>query len=166
MALNKNNLKISEFVNYISNINEIQHILNKNICVIDSAILIKLLNILSSLSTEVNNNVPLSNIINALCEIFNDGVLEVTEIPLLIKVLHDNISIQNITNINSYDFSLLIKLLIIILMELEILKINSNDIVIITSLIDISLELLNIQIYLPNKTLIKKYCCFLCFQKK
>jgi hypothetical protein len=152
------NNEVSQIISLISKIDEVQKLLDKNLCSISKDNLIKLLNVLSSLSVETKNVIPLNNIINSLNDIFKDGKLEVHEIPLLIKVLNENILKQNITNIDSDDVSLLIKLLIIILVELNILKLNSTDIKVINALIDTSLELLNIQIVLPTKEQLNK--CF------
>ena len=148
--------EVSQISNLISNIEEVDKLLNKNLCSIPKDQLVKLLKVLSALSVETNNVAPLNNIINSLTEIFNDGKLEIYEIPLLIKVLNENVLNQNITNIKSADFSLLLKLLIIILVELNLLKVNSTDIKIINALIDTSLELLNIQIQIPNKEQLSK----------
>ena len=148
--------EVSQISNLISNIEEVDKLLNKNLCSIPKDQLVKLLKVLSALSVETNNVVPLNNIINSLTEIFNDGKLEIYEIPLLIKVLNENVLNQNITNIKSADFSLLLKLLIIILVELNLLKVNSTDIKIINALIDTSLELLNIQIKIPSKEQVSK----------
>ena len=157
---NSNQLsEVSQISNLISNIEEVEKLLTKNLCSIPKDQLVKLLKVLSSLSVETNNVTPLNNIINFLTEIFKDGKLEIYEIPLLIKVLNENLlnqNITNITNIKSADFSLLLKLLIIILVELNLLKVNSTDIKIINALIDTSLELLNIQIKIPNKEQLSK----------
>lgn len=154
---NSNQLsEVSQISNLISNIEEVDKLLNKNLCSIPKDQLVKLLKVLSSLSVETNNVTPLNNIINSLTEIFKDGKLEIYEIPLLIKVLNENLLNQNITNIKPADFSLLLKLLIIILVELNLLKVNSTDIKIINALIDTSLELLNIQIKIPNKEQLSK----------
>ena len=145
----------SEIIVLISKIDEVEKLLHKNCCSIPKDKLIKLIKVLSALSIKTKNNIPLNNIINSLIDIFEDGKLEVHEIPLLIKILNENILKQNITNISSEDFSLFLKLLIIILVELNIIKLNSTDIKIINVLIDTSLELLNINI----KVNLKK-CCF------
>jgi hypothetical protein len=145
----------SEIIVLISKIDEVEKLLYKNCCSIPKDKLIKLIKVLLALSIETKNNIPLNNIINSLIDIFEDGKLEVYEIPLLIKILNENILKQNITNISSEDFSLFLKLLIIILVELNIIKLNSTDIKIINVLIDTSLELLNINI----KVNLKK-CCF------
>jgi hypothetical protein len=147
----------SQIIKLISNIDEVQNLLVKNLCTIPKDQLVKLLKVLSVLSTETQNVIPLNNILNCLNEVFKDGKLEIHEIPLLIKVLNENVIKQNITNISSTDFSLLLKLLIIILVELNILKVNSTDLKIINALIDTSLELLNIQINIPTIKLNK--CC-------
>ena len=151
--------QIPNILSLISNIDEVEKLLCKNLCSIPKDQVVKLLKVLSVLSVETSNVIPLNNIINSLNEIFKDGKLEVHEIPLLIKVLNENVLKQNITNITSADFSLLLKLLIIILVELNVIKLNSSDIKIINTLIDISLELLNIQIHIPSKKDFTK-CCF------
>lgn len=153
----KNN-EVSQIVTMISNINEVQTLLNKNCCTIPEDQLNKLLKVLSSLSVETKNIVPLNNILKCLSDVFEDGKLEIHEIPILIKVLNENVLKQNISSITSADFSLLLKLLIIILIELNILKLNSSDVQMINALIDTSLELLNIQINLPTKEQIRKCC--------
>lgn len=152
----KNN-DINQIIILISSIDEVEKLLNKNMCIIPKDHLVKLLKVLLVLSNETKNNIPLNNILNSINEIFKDGKLEIHEIPLLIKVLNKNMFSQNISNINSKDFTLLLKLLIIILVELNILKLNSVNINIINALIDTSLELLDIQIYLPNTKTCK--CC-------
>lgn len=152
------NCGASEIITFISKIDKVEELLNKNCFSIPKDQLEELLKILLTLSTETKNVVPLNNIINCINDIFEDGKLEVHEIPLLIKVLHDNALNKNITDISSADFSLLLKLLIIILVELNIIKLNSNDIKIINALIDTSLELLNIQIHIPSKENLTKCC--------
>ena len=147
---------MSTIITFISNIDQVEKLLAKNLCTIPKDQLKKLLKVINELSNETNGTIPLNNIINSINDIFKDGKLEVHEIPLLIKVLNENIFSQHITNIDSSDFSLLLKLLIIILVELNIIKLNSCDIKIINLLIDSSLDLLNIQIKLPKK-------CFPCF---
>ena len=150
--------EVLQVVSFISKIEEVEKLLDKNICSVSKEQLVKLLKIISLLSVETKNVIPLNNIINSISDIFKDGKLEVYEIPLLIKVLNENILKQNISNISSADISLLIKLLIIILVELNILKLSSSDVKIINILIDTSLELLNIQVVLPTKEQLNK--CF------
>jgi len=149
---------VSQIITLILKIDEVEKLLSKNLCSIPKDQLVKLLKVLSVLSTETKNVVPLNNIINCINDVFKDGILEIYEIPLLIKVLNENVLQQKIISISSADFSLLLKILILILVELDIIKLNSTDIKIINALIDTSLELLNIQI--PNKEQITK--CFLC----
>lgn len=149
---------ISQIINLISNIDAVQKILHKNLCCIQKDQLIRLLKVLSALTVETKDNTPLNNILNSINEIFKDGKLEIHEIPLLIKVLNENVSKQKISNITYADFSLLLKLLIIILVELNILKLGVNDIKIINALIDASLELLNIQMYIPTKKQLFSCC--------
>jgi hypothetical protein len=150
-----------QIVNLISNIEQVQKILDKNIFSIQKEQLTKLLKILTNLSNETKNESSINNIINVLNDIFKDGKIEIYEIPLLIKILNENIFKLNISNINSNDLSLLLKLLIIIFVELNILKLNTNDVKVINTLIDTSLELLNIQIHIPNKKDLNK-CCLFC----
>jgi hypothetical protein len=157
-ALTNKNDNVSEIIKLITNIDKVQQLLTKNLCTIPKDQLVKLLKVLSALSNETQNVAPLNNILNCLNEVFKDGKLEIHEIPLLIKVLNDNVLKQNITNISSSDFSLLLKLLIIVLVELNIIKVNSTDLKIINALIDTSLELLNIQIHIPTKAELSK--CF------
>jgi hypothetical protein len=160
IKLKNNNSQINQIIDLLSNYDEIEILLTKNILTIPKDKLPKLLKVLSVLSQETNNVAPLNNIINVLNEIFKDSKLEIYEIPLLVKVVSENVSKENIANISSTDFSLLLKLLIVILIELKILKLNSTDVKIINTLIDTSLDLLNIQ--LPNKENVKKYCSLLC----
>ena len=157
LLLKKNN-DSSQIVTLISKIDEVEKLLAKNLFSIPKDQLVKLLKVLTVLSNETNGVVPLNNIINSLNDIFNDGKLEVHEIPLLIKVLNENIMKQNVNNISSADFSFLIKLLIVILVELNVLKLNDTDIKIINALIDTSLELLNIQMHIPSQKELKKCC--------
>jgi hypothetical protein len=154
------NYNILQIVDLISNIEQVQNLLDKNICSIQKDQLTKLLKILLILSNETKNETPINNIINVLNDVFKDGKIEIYEIPLLIKILNENIFKLNISNISSNDLSLLLKLLIIIFVELNILKLNSNDIKIINIIIDTSLELLNIQIHIPNKKDLNKCCLF------
>ena len=152
--------EVSTIITLISQIDQVEKLLAKNVCTIPKDQLIKLLKIINILSNETNGVIPLNNIIKSINDIFIDGKLEVHEIPLLIKVLNENVLTQHITNIDSSDFSLLLKLLIIILVELNILKLNSTDIKIINVLIDTSLELLNIQIKFSKIKLKKCLSCF------
>ena len=161
-ALITKNEQASQIFKLIANIDEVQKLLSKNLCTIPKDQLVKLLKVLSALSGETKNVVPLNNILNCVNEVFKDGRLEIHEIPLLIKVLNENVLKQNITNISSSDFSLLLKLLIIVLVELNILKVNSTDLKIINALIDTSLELLNIQIHIPTKAELSKCCPWKC----
>ena len=153
---------ISQIITLILKIDEVEKLLSKNLCSIQKDQLVKLLKVLNVLSNETNNVIPLNNIINCINDVFKDGVLEIYEIPLLIKVLNENVLQQKIISISSVDFSLLLKILILILVELNIIKLNSTDIKIINALIDTSLELLNIQI--PNQEQITK--CFFCKNTK
>jgi hypothetical protein len=147
---------ITQIITLLSNIEEVQNILNKNLFIIQKDQLTKLIKVLSSLLLETKENTSFHNIFNTITEIFKDGKIEIHEIPLLIKILSENISIKNI---NSNDLSLLIKFIIIILVQLDIIKLNTTDINIINTLIDTSLELLNIQFNIPLvKEKINKCC--------
>ena len=148
--------EVSVIFSLISDIDQVEKLLTKNICSIPKNQLHKLLNIMSLLSNELNGQIPLKNIIQSIYLVFQDGKLEVHEIPVLIKVLNNNISSQNI-RIQSSEFSLLLKLFIFILMELNLLHINSPDLKKILLLIDSSLELLNIYPNIHFKP--KWFCC-------
>jgi hypothetical protein len=152
------NNETSKIITLISKIDEVEKILNKNFYFISKDKLVQLLKVLSALSVETSNVIPLNNIINSLYDIFKDGKLEIHEIPLLIRILYEIVLKQNITNISFANFSLLLKLLIIILVELDIIKLNSSDVKIINALIDTSLELLSIQIYIPTKENLTMCC--------
>ena len=147
-----------EVIRFILNIEEVQRLLDKNVCTIPKEQLTKLLKVISALSVETQKVIPLNTIIDCVGDVFKDGKLEMHEIPLLIKMLSENVSKQNISNINVSDFSLLLKLLIIVLLELNILKVNSTDLTIINALIDTSLELLSI----PVKVKLNKCFVFRC----
>ena len=160
ISTNTINDKISQIINLISKADQVEEILSKNFYSIQKDQLVKLLKVLNVLSIENKNNIPFNNIINALHEIFMDGKIEIHEIPLLIKVLNENILKQNIKNISSDNISLLLKLIIIILVELEIIKLDSTNIKVLNTIIDTSLELLNIHIKLPSqKQLCKFFTC-------
>ena len=149
---------ITQIITLLSNIEEIQKILNKNLFIIQKDQLNKIIKVFSAL-LENKENAEFHNILNVITEIFKDGKIEIHEIPLLIKVLSENISIKNITNINTNDLSLLIKFIIIILVQLDIIKLNTTDINIINTLIDTSLELLNIQFNIPLVKEKMNKCC-------
>jgi len=149
---------ITQIITLLSNIEEVQNILNKNLFIIQKDQLNKIIKVFLAL-LENKENVEFNNILNVITEIFKDGKIEIHEIPLLIKVLSENISIKNITNVNTNDLSLLIKFIIIILVQLDIIKLNTTDINIINTLIDTSLELLNIQFNIPLVKEKMNKCC-------
>jgi hypothetical protein len=85
--------------------------------------------ILNILSVNDDNTSILSEIIETLTEIMEDGKIKLNEIIKLVNVIVKNI--KNVKNINitefsNEDFAVLVKLLIIILYETESIDINTE----------------------------------------
>jgi hypothetical protein len=147
-------LSTDELFVLITNIPKIEKLIQKYSISLPSKTLERIVNILKVLE----QNKSLKPIIEVITNVFADGKLEPHEIPLLVKVLAENIlSIKSI-KISSDDLSAVLKLIILILVEFKVLKINKSDLQMINKVIDYSLDLLHFNIKISKN-------CFSCFRK-
>ena len=116
-------------------------------------------NILTYLNTKSSTTRPIEIIVNELETIFSDNKVEIYEIPKLINLIHDSLYKINITNINSEDISLLIKILINLLTKTNMIKLSDKEMELTNQIIDSSLTLLTKSIEITNNK-INKCVCF------
>lgn len=124
----------------------------------------KIINILKYLAsnTSDSSNIPLNTIINEILIIFQDGKLDIHDIPIIIKILNEclskNIKQGIISGLNVNNFGILIKIIIVGLIQTNVININGNDEDTILKLIDLSILLLNTVLELDD---VKTKCkCF------
>jgi hypothetical protein len=142
--------------------NYIQNLLKKVTINIDTSTNVKVGNIITFLITNINGVLPLHNILKNLQEVFSDGVLDLYDVPTLVKIitelLNSNINSELLRNIKISDVGLVLKLLIFILVEFKIIQSDKLDDKTIFKILDSSLELLETSLKLSN---IKFKCsCF------
>jgi hypothetical protein len=142
--------------------NYIQNLLKKVTINIDTSTNVKVGNVITFLITNINGVLPLHNILKNLQEVFSDGVLDLYDVPTLVKIitelLNSNINSELLRNIKISDVGLVLKLLIFILVEFKIIQSDKLDDKTIFKIIDSSLELLETSLKLSN---IKFKCsCF------
>jgi hypothetical protein len=134
--------------------NYIQTLLKKVTINIDTSTNVKVGNIISFLITNINGVLPLHNILKNLQEVFSDGVLDLYDVPTLVKIitelLNSNINSELLRNIKVSDVGLVLKLLIFILVEFKIIQSDKLDDKTIFKILDSSLELLETSLKLSN----------------
>jgi hypothetical protein len=148
--------------NILKNNNYIQDLIKKVAVNIDTSTNVKIGNIITFLNTNIKGVLPLHNILNNLQEVFADGVLDLYDVPTIVKIitelLNSNINSELLRNIKVSDVGLVLKLLIFILLEVKVINIDKLDDKTIFKIIDSSLELLETSLKLSN---IKVNCsCF------
>ena len=149
---------LNDLLHLLVNKDKLIELLNKFNLNIPENVFNEILNVLTYLGNETNNQ-PITIILDELQNVLEDGKLEIYEIPQLINVITENIPKLNIKKFNSKNLSTLIKVLIIILINAKVIKINSEDFQLISKVIDSSLVLLN------TTAVISKFDCpwFNCF---
>lgn len=157
---------LTNFTDKISNIlknnNYIQDLIKKVTVNIDTSTNVKVGNIITFLNTNINGVLPLHNILNNLQEVFADGILDLYDVPTIVKIitelLNSNINSELLRNIKVTDIGLVLKLLIFILVEFKIIQGDKLDNKTIFKILDSSLELLETSLKLSN---VKLNCsCF------
>jgi hypothetical protein len=146
--------------NLLKDNNYIQNLLKKVSVNIDTSTNVKIGNIITFFITNVNGVLPLHNILKNLQEVFADGVLDLYDVPALVKIiteiLNSNINSELLRNIKVSDIGLVLKLLIFILVEFKIIQSDKLDDKTIFKILDSSLELLETSLKLSN---VKFNCC-------
>jgi len=146
--------------NVLKDNNYIQNLLKKVSVNIDTSTNVKIGNIITFFITNVNGVLPLHNILKNLQEVFADGVLDLYDVPALVKIiteiLNSNINSELLRNIKVSDIGLVLKLLIFILVEFKIIQRDKLDDKTIFKILDSSLELLETSLKLTN---VKFNCC-------
>jgi hypothetical protein len=148
--------------NILKDNNYIQDLIKKVTVNIDTATNVKIGNIITFLNTNINGVLPLHNILNNLQEVFADGVLDLYDVPTIVKIitelLNSNINSELLRNIKVSDVGIVLKLLIFILVEFKIIQSDKLDDKTIFKILDSSLELLETSLKLSN---VKLNCsCF------
>jgi hypothetical protein len=148
--------------NILKDNNYIQDLIKKVTVNIDTATNIKIGNIITFLNTNINGVLPLHNILNNLQEVFADGILDLYDVPTIVKIitelLNSNINSELLRNIKVSDVGIVLKLLIFILVEFKIIQSDKLDDKTIFKILDSSLELLETSLKLSN---VKLNCsCF------
>ena len=99
--------------------NYIQGLITKLSIVIDTATNAKIGNILTFLNTSVAGVLPLQSMLGNLQQVFEDGVLDLYDVPIIVKIITDllntNINAELLRNVKITDVGLVLKLLIYIL---------------------------------------------------
>ncbi len=146
--------------NLLKDNNYIQNLLKKVSVNIDTSTNVKIGNIITFFITNVNGVLPLHNILKNLQEVFADGVLDLYDVPALVKIiteiLNSNINSELLRNIQVSHIGLVLKLLIFILVEFKIIQSDKLDDKTIFKILDSSLELLETSLKLTN---VKFNCC-------
>jgi hypothetical protein len=140
--------------NLLKDNNYIQDLLKKVSVNIDTSTNVKIGNIITFFITNINGVLPLHNILKNLQEVFSDGVLDLYDVPALVKIiteiLNSNINSELLRNIKVSDIGLVLKLLIFILVEFKIIQSDKIDDKTIFKILDSSLELLETSLKLSN----------------
>ena len=134
--------------------NYIQGLITKLSIVIDTATNAKIGNILTFLNTSVAGVLPLQSMLGNLQQVFEDGVLDLYDVPIIVKIITDllntNINAELLRNVKITDVGLVLKLLIYILMEFKIIQTDKIDNKTIFKIIDSSLNLLETSLKVSN----------------
>jgi hypothetical protein len=138
--------------------NYIQSLITKLSITIDTTTNAKIGNILTFLNTSVAGVLPLHSMLDNLQQVFEDGVLDLYDVPIIVKIITDllntNINAELLRNVKITDVGLVLKLLIYILIEFKIIqtdKIDNKTIFkSIFKIIDSSLNLLETSLKVSN----------------
>ena len=111
--------------------NYIQGLITKLSINIDTATNAKIGNILTFLNTSVAGVLPLHSMLGNLQQVFEDGVLDLYDVPIIVKIITDllntNINAELLRNVKITDVGLVLKLLIYILIEFKIIQTDKID---------------------------------------
>ena len=160
----ENIVKIPEkvlLVNHVNKIgsllmdnNYIQSLITKLSITIDTTTNAKIGNILTFLNTSIAGVLPLHSMLVNLQQVFEDGVLDLYDVPIIVKIITDllntNINAELLRNIKITDVGLVLKLLIYILIEFKIIQTDKIDNKTIFKIIDSSLNLLETSLKVSN----------------
>ncbi len=134
--------------------NYIQDLIKKLSINIDTATNAKIGNILTFLNTSVSGVLPLHSMLGNLQQVFEDGVLDLYDVPIIVKIITDllntNINAELLRNVKITDVGLVLKLLIYILIEFKIIQTDKIDNKTIFKIIDSSLDLLETSLKVSN----------------
>ena len=134
--------------------NYIQGLITKLSINIDTATNAKIGNILTFLNTSVSGVLPLKSMLDNLQQVFEDGVLDLYDVPIIVKIITDllntNINAELLQNVKITDVGLVLKLLIYILIEFKIIQTDKIDNKTIFKIIDSSLDLLETSLKVSN----------------
>jgi len=134
--------------------NYIQSLITKLSINIDTATNAKIGNILTFLNTSVAGVLPLHSMLGNLQQVFEDGVLDLYDVPIIVKIITDllntNINAELLRNVKITDVGLVLKLLIYILIEFKIIQTDKIDNKTIFKIIDSSLDLLETSLKVSN----------------
>jgi hypothetical protein len=134
--------------------NYIQGLITKLSINIDTATNAKIGNILTFLNTSVAGVLPLHSMLGNLQQVFEDGVLDLYDVPIIVKIITDllntNINAELLRNVKITDVGLVLKLLIYILIEFKIIQTDKIDNKTIFKIIDSSLDLLETSLKVSN----------------
>ena len=134
--------------------NYIQGLITKLSIVIDTTTNAKIGNILTFLNTSVAGVLPLKSMLDNLQQVFEDGVLDLYDVPIIVKIITDllntNINAELLQNVKITDVGLVLKLLIYILIEFKIIQTDKIDNKTIFKIIDSSLNLLETSLKVSN----------------
>ena len=134
--------------------NYIQSLITKLSINIDTATNAKIGNILTFLNTSVAGVLPLHSMLGNLQQVFEDGVLDLYDVPIIVKIITDllntNINAELLKNVKITDVGLVLKLLIYILIEFKIIQTDKIDNKTIFKIIDSSLDLLETSLKVSN----------------
>jgi hypothetical protein len=134
--------------------NYIQSLITKLSINIDTSTNAKIGNILTFLNTSVAGILPLHSMLCNLQQVFEDGVLDLYDVPIIVKIITDllntNINAELLRNVKITDIGLVLKLLIYILIEFKIIQTDKIDNKTIFKIIDSSLDLLETSLKISN----------------
>jgi hypothetical protein len=134
--------------------NYIQGLITKLSINIDTATNVKIGNILTFLNTSVAGVLPLHSMLGNLQQVFEDGILDLYDVPIIVKIITDllntNINAELLRNVKITDVGLVLKLLIYILIEFKIIQTDKIDNKTIFKIIDSSLNLLETSLKVSN----------------
>jgi len=134
--------------------NYIQSLITKLSITIDTTTNAKIGNILTFLNTSVSGILPLHSMLVNLQQVFEDGVLDLYDVPIIVKIITDllntNINAELLRNVKITDVGLVLKLLIYILIEFKIIQTDKIDNKTIFKIIDSSLDLLETSLKVSN----------------
>jgi hypothetical protein len=164
VKINDNLVKIQEKVLLVNNVDKIGSLLMDNNYIqgliiklsinIDTATNAKIGNILTFLNTSVAGVLPLHSMLGNLQQVFEDGVLDLYDVPIIVKIITDllntNINAELLRNVKITDVGLVLKLLIYILIEFKIIQTDNIDNKTIFKIIDSSLNLLETSLKVSN----------------